>query len=81
MPFKAPKNMRSLEAIYKSGFVIMNSEAPHVVPVSAPTLWRYYAEGRLRAYGRPMKIDLDHLLHQAKNDYPVLEDQEEKLQA
>jgi hypothetical protein len=59
---RGPRVKRAIEEILASGTCRLSSEAPRVVPLSYPTLFRHVEAGRLRAYGKPLCVDVEHLL-------------------
>ena len=66
------KPKRSNAAIEGSGFVFLHSEGPEQAGLTFMTLWRYVKQGRLKAFGSPLKTDLKHLREQQRNDFPEL---------
>ena len=66
------KPKRSNAAIEGSEFVFLHSEGPEQTGLTFMTLWRYVQQGRLEAFGSPLKSDLKHLREQQKNDFPKL---------
>ena len=69
-----PKSEREIEAIVASGFAHLHGEASRLANLSFSTLKRRADEGRLRIWGSPLKVDVDHLFHQCRHDFPLLED-------
>ena len=66
------KQKREQAVIEATNFVYLHSEGPGISGMSFPTLWRHFQQGRLKAYGLPLKCDYDHLIDQARNDFPKL---------
>ena len=66
------KQKREQEVIEATNFVYLHLEGPSITGKSFPTLWRYFQKGRLKASGSPLKCDYDHLVDQARNDFPKL---------
>ena len=69
------KHYRSTEDILLSGIVQLNGEACKLVPLQYQTLKRREKEGRLRTFGHPESCEVDHLLEQFRNGFPVLEEE------
>jgi len=66
------KQKREQAVIEATNFVYLHLEGPSISGMSFPTLWRHFQQGRLKAYGLPLKCDYDHLIDQARNDFPKL---------
>lgn len=67
-----PKHARTEEQIERSKFVFLHSEGPTVTGLTFMSLWRYVQQGRLEAFGSPLKCDVDHLRDQQRKDFPKL---------
>ena len=63
---------RDTAAIESSGFVFIRSEGKGQTGLDPSTLWRYIQQGRLNAFGTPLKTRLDHLREQQQKDFPKL---------
>ena len=63
---------RSTDQIKDTNFVYLHSEAMDIAGLSYVTLWRHVQQGRLKAFGSPLKCDYDHLVEQTRNDFPKL---------
>ena len=69
------KNYRSTENILLSGIAQLNGEASKLVPLQYHALKMRVKQGRLRTFGYPESCEVDHLLEQFRNGFPVLEEE------
>lgn len=67
------KHYRSTEDILLSGIVQLNGEASKLVPLRYHALRTRVKQGRLRTFGSPESTEVDHLLEQFRNGFPVLD--------
>lgn len=70
----ALKHYRSTEDILHSGIVQLSGEASKLVPLRYSALRSKVRQGRLRTFGKPESTEVDHLLEQFKNGFPLLEE-------
>ena len=64
---------RSVEDILASNIARLRMEAPRIVPASHTHLWRMTKEGRLRTFGNPESVHIDHLHDQYEKGFPLLD--------
>jgi hypothetical protein len=64
--------VRSIEDIVGSNVARLASEAPRLIPVSYPTMHRLVRDGRLEVFGKPVCVNVGHLLEQHRRGFPVI---------
>lgn len=67
---------RALDEIYGSNIARLSGEAPRIVPLAYPTLYKKARDGRLRTFGSPTSVAVDHLLEQYRAGFPKIEESE-----